>query len=181
LGRGRTGLAERVIWPERPAHLGGCRRRVGCRRDAAGTALVEFALILPFLAMLVFGTVDLARAYQLENRLKNAAREGGRLAQDAPQQVVPDAAARCGATPDNITYAATHEETGVSGNFAVTVRNQTANTPITGCTPGHSLAGGTRVLVQVSAPLHVLTPFVSNMVGSPITVSGTYEVVVQGS
>jgi Flp pilus assembly protein TadG len=142
---------------------------------------VEFALVLPLLAILVFGTVDLARAYQLENRLKNAAREGGRLAQDAPQQVVPNLAARCGAAPDNITYAATHEETGVSGNFTVTVTNQATNAPITGCTPGHSLPGGTRVRVRVSAPLHVLTPFIGNMVGNPVTVNGTYEVVVQGS
>ena len=174
-------MTERVVWSGRPAHLGGYRRRVGGQRDAAGTALIEFALVLPLLAILVFGTVDLARAYELENRLKNAAREGGRLAQNAPQQVVADAATGCGGAPDNVTYAATHEESGAANNFTVTVTNETTNAPINGCTPGHSLPGGTRVQVKVSAPLHLLTPFISNMAGSPVTVNGTYEVVVQGS
>ena len=150
------------------------------RRNQRGTALVEFALVLPFLAIVVFGTIDLARAYQLENRLKNAAREGGRLAQVAPQQVVPNSGTGCGTDPDNITYAATHEESGAASNYTVTVTNNTTSTPITGCS-STPLAGGTRVQVAVSAPFKVLTPFVSNLVGSPITVKGTQEVVVQGS
>ena len=151
------------------------------KRNEGGTALVEFALVLPFLAMLVFGTIDLARAYQLENRLKNAAREGGRLAQIAPQQVVPDAGTGCGADPDNITYAATHEESGASNGFTVNVKNMTSNTAIAGCTNPRTIAGGTRIQVKVSKQFNVLTPFISNIVGSPLTVNGTQEVVVQGS
>jgi Flp pilus assembly protein TadG len=148
------------------------------KRNQRGTALVEFALVLPFLAILVFGTIDLGRAYQLQNRLKNGAREGGRQAQISPQQVVANAGTGCGANPDNISYAATHEESAAAANFTVAVTNMTANTPITS---PNTLVGGTRVRVKVTAPFQVLTPFISNIVGSPLTLSGTQEVVVQGT
>ena len=51
---------------------------------------------------------------------------------------------------------------------------------LTGCNT-QPLPGGTRVQVKVSAPFKLLTPFISNMVGNPLTVSGTYDVVVQGA
>jgi hypothetical protein len=43
-------------------------------------ALVEFALVLPLLTMLVFGIVDFGWAFSQNIDLRNAAREGGRLA-----------------------------------------------------------------------------------------------------
>lgn len=50
------------------------------RRDDAGQALVEFALILPILLLVIFGLFDLARAVWQENTLAYAAREGTRYA-----------------------------------------------------------------------------------------------------
>ena len=43
-----------------------------------GAALVEFALILPLLAMLVFGLVEFGRGYNAQVTLTHAAREGVR-------------------------------------------------------------------------------------------------------
>jgi Flp pilus assembly protein TadG len=150
-------------------------------RNQRGTALVEFALVLPFLAMLVFGTVDLGRAYQLQNRLKNAAREGARVAQFYPQKVVTTGAS-CGANGDNITDAATQEGgAGGSNGFNVIVTNMNTNTAITGCTVSRTIAGGTRIRIQVTKSFNVLTPFISNFVGSPLNLKGTQEVVVQGT
>src|SRR5207302_4290657 len=65
--------AERVVT--------GRRRWMRRRRDESGVALVEFALVLPFVVIIALGTIDLGRAYQLQNRLKNAAREGAAFAQ----------------------------------------------------------------------------------------------------
>ncbi len=51
-----------------------------------GAAAVEFALVMPFLLLLVFGIVDFGRAYQAKVELTHAAREGVRvwaLTQDA--------------------------------------------------------------------------------------------------
>ena len=47
-------------------------------RDDRGAALVEFAIILPLLILLVFGTIEFGRAYNAKVTLTHAAREGVR-------------------------------------------------------------------------------------------------------
>ncbi len=49
-----------------------------------GAALVEFAIMLPVLAIILLGVIDLSRAYHLKNQLKNAAREGAIYGQTHP-------------------------------------------------------------------------------------------------
>lgn len=49
-----------------------------CRRDR-GAAAVEFALVLPLLLLVIFGTIDFARALNAQITLTEAAREGARL------------------------------------------------------------------------------------------------------
>lgn len=48
------------------------------RSDDAGTAAVEFALVMPFLLLLLTGMVDFGRAYHAQVTLTHAAREGAR-------------------------------------------------------------------------------------------------------
>ena len=45
-----------------------------------GQGLLEFALLLPLLVLIVFGAIDLARAYHAQVTITNASREGARLA-----------------------------------------------------------------------------------------------------
>lgn len=52
--------------------------RHGALRDSRGAAVVEFAIIFPVLAMLVFGVIDFGRAFFLRTNLVAAAREGAR-------------------------------------------------------------------------------------------------------
>jgi len=49
-------------------------------RGASGAQLVEFALVLPLLVVMVVGINDFAAAYNLKQKLSNAAREGARFA-----------------------------------------------------------------------------------------------------
>jgi len=49
-------------------------------RDTRGNAVVEMALVLPFLLLLVFGITEFGRAWMTLNVLQTAAREGARLA-----------------------------------------------------------------------------------------------------
>src|SRR6266702_2934422 len=53
------------------------KKNHGCER---GQALVEFALILPFLLLLLFGITEFGRALYQKNMTINAAREGTRFA-----------------------------------------------------------------------------------------------------
>ena len=50
------------------------------RSDERGAAAVEFALILPLLILLVFGIVQFSLAYNRQQGLHAAAREGARIA-----------------------------------------------------------------------------------------------------
>lgn len=62
--------------PERVARSG--LRRL--RATDAGQSLVEFAMVLPFFLVLLFGLVDFGRAFYTWLQVTNAAREGARAA-----------------------------------------------------------------------------------------------------
>ena len=123
-----------------------------------GTAVIELALLLPFLAILVFGTVDLGRAYQLKNRLTNAAREGAFYGQFHPCDTA------------GIDTAVANEDPGISALPGFTVDEH-----VTGCPT--TAAGDLRV--TASAQLTIFTPFVGAITGQKVTVGGNSTVVVQ--
>lgn len=50
------------------------------RRDQRGAAMVEFALILPLLALLTFGIIEFAVAFNTDSNINQAGRAGGRTA-----------------------------------------------------------------------------------------------------
>ncbi len=49
-------------------------------KDNSGQSLVEFALILPFLLLILVGIVEVSRLWETANILTSAAREGARVA-----------------------------------------------------------------------------------------------------
>lgn len=74
------------------------RRSLSRKQSDSGAAMVEFALIAPLLLLLVFGTIEFGRAYNVQNTLTHAAREGAReyaISQDA---AAGEAAAKDAAT-----------------------------------------------------------------------------------
>lgn len=52
------------------------RRHLSARR---GAIIVEFALVVPFISLIVFGVIDFSRAYGQMNALNSALREGARF------------------------------------------------------------------------------------------------------
>lgn len=134
---------------------------------------MEFALLLPLLAILVFGTVDLGRAYQLKNQLKNAAREGAAYAQVYPLRQQTTGAC---AAPNNIRYRAQSElGDGTGTGFTITI------TPATGCNVAStSLEPGDEVTVSASRSFDVFTPLVGAITGDPINITESVTVVIQG-
>jgi Flp pilus assembly protein TadG len=124
------------------------------RRPERGAAAIEMALVLPFLVMLIFGIVDLGRAFMTEILLTNAAREGSRVA-----QLTRDAADLGNVT----TRAQAAAELDPTTSATVTIA------PSTGCTA----AATTEVTVTVSTSFNWL--FLDNLPGitSPQTLTGT--------
>jgi Flp pilus assembly protein TadG len=58
------------------------------RRGQQGFGLLEFAVVLPFLLLVVFGMVDFSRAIQVNSTVAEAARQGAR--QGAPNAATGD-------------------------------------------------------------------------------------------
>jgi len=56
------------------------RRRAATDSHDRGSVAVEFALLLPVLLLIIFGTIDFGRAINAQITLTQAAREGARLA-----------------------------------------------------------------------------------------------------
>jgi Flp pilus assembly protein TadG len=61
------------------------------RRDERGTALVEFALLLPVFVMLLLGLLTGANAYNLKGQLVHASREAARYGATDPTGAVSGA------------------------------------------------------------------------------------------
>ena len=64
----------------------------------SGAALVEFAIIAPLLLLLVFGIIEFGRAYNAQNSLTHAAREGAREYAITQDQDAGRATAKAAAT-----------------------------------------------------------------------------------
>ena len=59
--------------------MGNRIRKRGVRGGERGQALVEFAIIIPILLAVLLGIVEFARAWQIQQVVTNAAREGARV------------------------------------------------------------------------------------------------------
>lgn len=173
------------------SRVGANRSGVAPRGDRArrsrGVALIEFALVFPVLALLVFGTVDLGRAYSMKNRMRNAAREAGIYAQANPTRLVHEAATAC-ADPNNATYRAL-EELNAAGDAAdgpfVVKFNSSEPAPIIPASCGDwpeaaDLEAGDVLQITVEGDFDVVTPLVSAITGETVGITETIEVVIQG-
>jgi Flp pilus assembly protein TadG len=75
------------------------------RRNRKGAAIVEFALVVPLLLLLLWGIVDIGRAFYTLNNLASAVREGARSA--AVMATDPTAAANQTLIKSTVTTAFT--------------------------------------------------------------------------
>jgi uncharacterized membrane protein len=122
------------------------------RRQSAGQSFVEFALILPIILMLLLMAADLGRVFLAVVTLNNTARVGARYA-----------AANPGATYSQGTY-----EGQINNEWADIDCDK--QSPI----PGPVYSGtqiGDSVTVTLQCTFHVLTPLISNIVGSGLVVT----------
>lgn len=110
------------------------------RHNDTGAALVEAAFIIPFLLLLVLGTVDIARAFYDSAKVQEAAQEGAVYAALNP------------GSPANAVARA--EETIQNPDFTGSI---TVTCPATD-----------QVTVTVAYTFNLITPFVSNLVGGSL-------------
>jgi Flp pilus assembly protein TadG len=152
-------------------------------RGDHGVAMVEFALLLPFLAIITIGLVDFGRWYRTWNQVKNASREGAVYAQTHPHQQRATGSSPCNGT--NSIEARAEQEVGVNASdatFNVKITPDIKNAPYNdsdGCANTFIVPSGTEMTVVVTRDMTLFTPLMSNIVG-PIKVSAKVTTVVQG-
>jgi hypothetical protein len=147
-------------------------------RRIHGQALVEFALILPVLLLILFGTVDAGRLIFAYNAVSNAAREGGRTAivNQTPAEVRQRAAEQAtvlGISPADptgcpLTGGPTTQPTGIC--FVLRNRDDSDVCPTAeiGCT----------AIVAAKWEYRAITPLIGDLIG-PFSVSSTTRQLVE--
>ena len=142
-----------------------------------GQSLVEFAIILPILLLLVAGAVDLGRAYFTTISLENAVKEGAFYGARDPE-CGTDVAPGCADTGN----VRAHVETELDGLPITTFQAKCfvpGTTVFTG--PGVALADcedGDLYYVRTQSPFSLITPILSAIVGSDLTLTSDATAVV---
>ena len=85
-----------------------CRHNLE-RRERRGAVAVEFAIVAPILVAVLFGLIELGRAFEMQNLLEVAAREGARFASmDRDGMLAPGESANDKMTDDLKTFLASN-------------------------------------------------------------------------
>ena len=144
-----------------------------------GAAMLEFALLLPFLSLVVFGAIDIGRVYSLQNRLTNMAREGGVYAQFFPARVIK-ASSSDNCAVQSITSRALGEDPSFKGvSITVTDIHRGTSTILTGC-DATTVTPGDLIRVTASTTFQPFSYVVTSITGSSRIISGSIEVVALG-
>jgi len=75
---------------------------------AEASQILEFAVALPLLAVFIVGTFDFSQAFNLKQKLNNAAREGARFASNLPTNDLSNATS-CGSPPSPASVCAVRD------------------------------------------------------------------------
>jgi Flp pilus assembly protein TadG len=131
-------------------------------RGQGGQSLVEFALILPILAVIFLGAVDLTRAFYYYIVLENATREGARVLIDYPYQF--DDSAACAAT---VREAQSYVSLTCSGGSPTVTITPAVDLTVN---PPRRVPGRNIVTVTATTTFSPITIFLQQLLGGTITV-----------
>jgi Flp pilus assembly protein TadG len=130
-----------------------------------GLAAVEFAAIVPFLALLVIGIAEVARAIVVRQVLNDAVRKG----------------CRTGTLPNRATADITTDVTNILSDNSISTSAATITVLVNGQNVDASTAvRGDQVSVQVSIPFSQVSWGIARYLGSSATVQSTLVMQRQG-
>lgn len=166
---------------KRPSVRGHTRNQ-GCSQAVlAGQSLVELALILPVLALLLLGVVDLGRGFFYSIRLSDAVKEGalyGVYHHTNVQNCTPTPCAS--ADPNNVTFHTTFES---SGNLKlqpsdVVVRCYSAATPSIPLGSCNAAVSGDTIEVRATYQFRPFTQQIIGIIGNSLPMTRTARMVI---
>ncbi|MEW6183388.1 MAG: TadE/TadG family type IV pilus assembly protein [Bacillota bacterium] len=141
----------------------------------SGQALVEFALVVPLLLLVIFGTIEFGRIYHAQLTVASAAREGARKA---------------AVTSDTNEIETAIENAAATLNITTVTSNSSITTYPTVCPSSGQLfyyivyPDGSRqishpVEVYIRGRVDVMVPIISNLIGTPKPLSSQAEMMVE--
>jgi Flp pilus assembly protein TadG len=155
------------------------------RRDRTrGQALVEFALVLPMFAMVLFGIIDLGRYVFSLNSMNEAAREAARAGSVALRPAQCDSLTRTVCVQSVLKSRLTGVPIAL-GNVQVycqrksggSLPNQAAEPPIDNC--GGTWRSDDMMRVRVTLNFTLVTPLIAQFIGN-VQMRGEAMVTVNG-
>lgn len=167
---GRAPLLRARLRPAAPTSSARPRLRpgLGARRDhARGQSLVEFALVFPVFALLVFGILDGGRAILTYNEVAQGTRDVVRVASVSCMET----ATRCSTANGTPIGDAVDGHISAMGptTWTVTCIDPITNSVPKNCTPGHI------VRVSATATVTLVTPLIAQALGGTATVDASSE------
>lgn len=132
------------------------------RRDRAGQGLVEIALALPFLLMMLLGTVDLGRAFYYSIGVSNAAGAAALAASRAPSDAVSRASVRQRVCDETGWVA--YGDTGACSSLRAVTVACVANDP-------NVAVADPKVSVRVTFQWPLVSFYLAPIIGDPATTS----------
>ena len=154
------------------------------RGSERGQALVEFAIILPFILLVLMGVVDFGRAIFAYNEVANASREGGRTG--IVNQTLADIRARAAAQAVGLTMPTTVPGSCPANGGAPTASSDPAGICIailqpdlvTDCSAAPQIS--CVVVITVKSTYTPLTPIIGSFIG-PIALSSTTKQTIEAT
>ena len=158
------------------------QRRAGAGRARPGQNLVELALVLPVLALILLGALDLGRVFFSYVQLTNAVREGANYGRVNPTAVNDSASA----DPYNISFKIQDESDLdiVDSDIAVTCYQgpSIGSTTLRGdgtCSSASGVQSGDIIQVKASARFQPITTQIASLLPSNYKISKTLRMVIQ--
>ena len=150
------------------------------RSRVRGQSLVEFALTLPILVLIVFGTVDLGRAFFQSIVLENAVKEGAFLGARTPE-CVTDSDPAC-VDPNNVEARVMAELDDIDFGTLTTKCFSAGTVDFSGAgKPFADCEDGDIFYVHGTSPFSTLVPLVGAIVGDTIMIQSEASSVVVSS
>ena len=153
----------------------------GLRTRTPGQALVEFALVIPFFLLVLFGIIDMSRYVYDSNALNESAREAARQGTIAWRPADCNGLSRVVCIQTLVKNRTTGVGLALSDVTVVCYRIPNNGTlPSDGVqadTCGPDWLGGDLVRVQISTRFTVVTPFVAGFLSPTVNGSATWVTV----
>jgi Flp pilus assembly protein TadG len=144
------------------------------RTGRRGQSMVEFALILPVMLLLLAAAIDLGRLFYAYVAVENAAKEGAFFGARNP--LCDDGLNTNCDDPNNVLWHVRTEAPNLGSQFTTTIACRdnagTLMQPITNC------LDGMKYQVTVTYPFKLITPILSSILGSGLTLHAESQATV---